>query len=258
MIVTPRPAAVPGAWVYLSVLCLLASCQGPYPKMTQSQLVAVIERHHQHAEAVESLAGRCSITVKKRGGSGARLEGAFVARVPGRWRLRAWKASQAVLDVTRAPEGLWVWTAEDVPDRLGGLLRHVDLDPFGLWIQATRDLNTADLNVLDNRDRLAHVRSAADGDFYATWVVDQATGGLSSYRLERAAGSSEPFRLELEGFRSVSGPRGVRGVRGIVIATRMRLSHSQGTIEISLHDPQINAPLRPGALSPPARAVRQE
>src|SRR6185437_7121635 len=121
-IMTNRFIASPGTsgMLLLALSVLAAGCATAPPENLpayrwiddQAALKSLCER----SQSVHTVSAECVLTLIRPNGDSVRLDGAVVMRLPASVRMRAWKFSQAVFDLTLTPEGLWIESPPD-PDR---------------------------------------------------------------------------------------------------------------------------------------------
>ena len=66
----------------------------------------------ERAHAVHTVSSSGLITLTRPGGESVRFDAAIVTAPPDRLRLRGWKFSRAIFDLTLTPDGLWLLTPE--------------------------------------------------------------------------------------------------------------------------------------------------
>lgn len=154
MLVTVKPSFIPFARACTLLACALAACSviggcrsaPPMPAHDwpgyREALRFINERH----ERIDTISAAFDMTIRQDDGRSGRLEGALVAQRPDAMRIQAWRFHRELMDLTRRPDGTWLWTAERV-EELEQQLAHPDAHRIG-WFQAlfiTLDPDEAEL-----------------------------------------------------------------------------------------------------------------
>ncbi len=105
-----KSALIP-VWLAGCVL-MTAGCQSNLPRYSAMTAAEAMSTMRQRNRAMQSLSAPCRIVLTDQQGRGVELSGALVATREGQLRLRAWKLSQPVFDLTRNAEGWWLWEPE--------------------------------------------------------------------------------------------------------------------------------------------------
>ena len=88
----------------------------PVPTYPRASAAESLEMMRERAAGFAGAAGKGSLVIEREKGS-VGLDAAFVAAPPGRARVRAWKFSQAVLDVTAKQGKVWLFRAQPPPPK---------------------------------------------------------------------------------------------------------------------------------------------
>lgn len=146
-----KSALIP-VWLAGCVL-VTASCQSNLPRYSALTAAEAMSTMRQRNRAMQSLSAPCRIVLTDQQGRGVELSGALVATREGQLRLRAWKLSQPVFDLTRNAEGWWLWEPEG---RLSG--------------EAAADMGTSFARGSATVAHLAILWTLMTGDFGAGWT----------------------------------------------------------------------------------------
>ena len=108
-------------WLALTALLAVLGCHAAaphgswrealptYEPMSGAEVLTVMA---ERAKGVRTLQARGRVILTSSEASSVELEGVMVLRPPDELRLRAWKMSTPVFDLTLRPEGLWVFAAD--------------------------------------------------------------------------------------------------------------------------------------------------
>jgi hypothetical protein len=202
----------------------------------------------ERARAVRTVSARSDLTLTRADGQTVRLDGAVVMAPPDRLRLRAWKFSQAVFDLTLTPDGLWVMTPDDPARREKVLPASLSAAQLGReWALLSGSFfGDPGLKVRTASDAVVVTKSLDDGRAVVC-DVDRRTLTPRRYRLLDPAGRTR-FTLRLSQY-------GLFG--GIPWPTRLNAVSEDGRIGIVLKDVELNGEVAPNAFKPPRRAEKQ-
>lgn len=203
------------------------------------------------AARIETVSARCRLLLTRPGGNTVQLDGALAARVPGYLRLRAWKLSQPIYDVTATPQGTWVYTApREGPEGDGEL----GLLPSSRLIDAWEKLAAGIVDptwdpLPDDGGPVVYVAQGAGTDeIAATCSIDRSTQTVRECDMA-GGGEDAATTLRLDRYRSIDGH---------VWPTRVELVSSSGTVIILFDDVALNTEIPAKAFTPPRRAAKQE
>ncbi len=232
-----------------------------YPRVDDREAITLIAKR---ALVVQTMSARCQVVITKPhgrataggdpllGGDSAQFDGAVAARLPDHLRLRVWKFSRPVFDVTLTPGGLWLYTSE----RAGEPLPGDDAPLSGLtaerlaraWSLAAGRLAGGDWTpVATSSDRVLRVKGRLDAsEGSVVCDIDRATLTPRLCSL-RDAGNVTRMTLVLEEYRVLG---------DVVWPTRLVFQSDRGTVTVTLSDVAINTELAPEAFRPPRRATQ--
>lgn len=247
-----------------AVMCVLAmSACGTtplptYPAMSDAEALAVIA---ERLDAVKRVTATADIVLTDARGESVSLDGAFVAEMPDRARLRAWKFGTAVLDLTITPDGVWAI----VPEREGGgevsqlsamgVARSLEMatGAFFRTAHAIEGASTADVLVVQGR---------AMGVDAVQCEIDRATLTPRRYTIVAETGDSpQEMMLTLDRYDMVKDQDAVSlmsELRGPAVAWARRVTFSgpKGEIVLRFGDVELNGDVEPSSFAAPRRAVR--
>ncbi|HEX4792902.1 MAG TPA: hypothetical protein VH370_03865 [Humisphaera sp.] len=236
--------------VLISILApLLCGCARtehiPQYQWTNSQ--AALSDLAARARAVRSVSAQCDITLTRTDGQSVRLDGAVVMKPPTSVRLRAWKMGQAVFDLTLNADGAWIVMPDDPNQKDRVLPAGASAAKFAHgWAGLSGEFFLADdAKVIDSGGPRFQVIRTIDGQL-VTCEVDRSTLTVRRYAIADSAGTKH-FTLTEDQYEMIG---------GIPWPTHLVAQSERGTIEIHLHDVELNAELPSGALIPPARAQK--
>lgn len=250
-------------WV-AAVMCVLAmSACGTTPlptygAMTDEEALAVIAAR---LDVVKRVTATADIVLTDARGESVSLEGAFVAEMPDRARLRAWKFGTAVLDLTITPDGVWAI----VPEREGageisqlssmGVTRALEM-ATGAFFRTAHAIEGA------STARVLVVQGRAMGADALLCEIDRATLTPRRYSIVAGTGDSQQgMTLTLDRYDMVKDQDAVTLVSelrepSVAWARRVTFSGPRGEIVLRFIDIELNGEVGPAALAAPARAVR--
>jgi outer membrane lipoprotein-sorting protein len=199
------------------------------------------------ARAVKTVSAAALLTLRRPDGQSVRLDGAVaISLVDKSVRLRAWKLSQAVFDLTLTPAGLWIETPKDTQ-------RHQQIAPASLSASKfARALSIfggevfqgPEIQVIDHGGPCFSVRKPLENGQQMTAEIDRATLTVRQYQLADSAGVIH-LRLTLRDYHLFN---------GIPWPTHLTARSDDGTIDVELRDVELNGQLPPGAFIPPRGA----
>jgi len=199
------------------------------------------------SKLLHTLSGEGLITLTRPNNDSIRLDAALVMRPPNQARVRAWKFGRAIFDLTITPDGVWAITPDD-PNRkeqiktagvtAAKLAKTWSLLAGGFFDQTNL---TADI-----QGTKLIVRRQTPSEPTVICEVDRATLTPRKYLLLDDAGKQR-FSLTLDHYKQFD---------QIAWPTRLTAVSESGSVEIELHDIQINPDLPDTAFVPPHRAEK--
>ncbi len=202
----------------------------------------------ERAVTLKHVTAPCRIELTRADGRTVRLDGAMAAQWPDSLRLRAWKLSRPVFDLTLRPDGLWIFQAGDEGEGSwgGGSLTAARLRRA--WSLIAADLRGPGWSL-----------AGGDGDSLMVTAAEPDDGFRIECRADRHTLTLRACTLSGDSADGVVTVRwsDYRVVDGVVWPLRVRLDSPAGSILILSEPPTFTEPPPPGAFEPPARAVRQ-
>ena len=238
------------SWVTLCgcLLFLFSGCQTEqiptYPSMPSSQALRILaDRSH----AIHAISAQAMLTLTRDNGDTVRLDAAIVLQPPDRARLRAYKFSRAVFDMTLTPEGLWLISPQEGDRRQEILAAGANTGKLTReWLRLmTGEFDAPGMTVVERPEEL-RLQQPRENDSTLICRIDRKTLTPRRYTLTDAQGR-ERFTLMLDRYAEFA---------GVVWPRRIEAKSETGNILIELHDVEINGALPPGAFRPPARAEK--
>lgn len=234
-------------WLVWSLIApiALSGCSTPlptYPRTTDRDALRIIT---DRLASVRTISATADVTLASADGRSVNLDGAFVAEMPARARLRAWKVGTLVFDLTVLPEGVWVVAQEQAAEsdkRLDvGSLPAASIVP-ALELLAPEYFRGAVPQPGSSDDHLLVVAGAALSRRDVRCEIDRATLTPRRFTLPLEAGSAE---LILDQYAVIA---------GTVWPRRLGFRGPAGEIVVRLDEIEINSELQDRAFVPPARA----
>jgi len=240
-------------WAAIGIIALLLTGCRQTPVLPQFPLASpeiTIESMQQRELAITHLEGDGTLTLTRPDGQSVRLEMAVVAEFPGRLRLRAWKFSQAVFDLTLLEDEVWILVADAsrreqiLPAGAGA----ADLMRGWATLQAGF-FRHPDLRILQDDSRVLILErpypTGGEGAVIRA-EIDRSTRTIRRHQVRDALGNAR-FELNHQGYRLLD---------DIPWAMRLRATSEVG--EILLHFRQVRLNLAPpeNAFVPPRRAEK--
>ncbi len=213
-----------------------------------NQAMRTITERDNRVHTVES---RCRLLLRSGDGQSVQLSGVLLARVPSHLRLRAYKLSQPVLDITLTPNGLWLFAAGGANNHTEDAFSELTADRMTqAWALATAGMDDDDWFVDGEQDgsTLRLRKKLNDQDSVLIAEIDKSTLTVRRYRLEDGAGQ-ERMHLSLERYRYFS-------PSNVVWPTRIVSRSAEGSFTLLLDDVEFNGDLVPIAFQPPKRAKK--
>ncbi len=199
------------------------------------------------AELLETLTAECRLILTRPDGTCTQLDGALVARMPGYLRLRAWKFSQPIFDVTLTPQGLWVFAADRAGgDSLQSLPAERIVDAWSLLSAGIVDPSWDPLPDLGRR-RFRVGKDVSSRDAATNCAVDRSTFTIREceFTADEDDGS---LALRMDRYKVIDGH---------VWPLRIEALSDHGHVTLLLDDVSINGQISEGAFQPPRRAIRR-
>jgi outer membrane lipoprotein-sorting protein len=230
---------------------LLAGCHHEEPESIQqfplTDAAATLRALADRAHLVHTLSGEGLITLIRPDGESIRLDGALVMRPPDDARVRAWKFGRAIFDLTITPDGVWAITPDDPQ-------RKEQIQAAGVnAAKLAKTWSVLSGGFFDEPNLTAHtqgekliLRRQIPGEPIVICEVDRSTLTPRKYLMLDDAGKQR-FSLTLDHYRQFT---------PIAWPTRLRAISEGGTVEVDLHDVQINPDLPQTAFTPPRRAEK--
>lgn len=229
------------------IACLFAfgcrSSLSTHPRMSPDDSLRVIADRLASVNTIQSIA---TVDLDQSDGSSVRLDAALVGKWPGMLRLRAWKLSRAVFDVTLRDGELWLLapeqqTEEHAADLLRvaqGIRRACVLLSSEFYESALVDeeRTTQDQLVVIGRIEGEPIRC----------VIDRET--LTPRRFETTDEDRDhSLSIELRDYHMID---------GIAWPRTWEIAHPRGVAAIRLREIELQGELPPRAFDPPRRATR--
>jgi hypothetical protein len=215
---------------------------------------AALETLAARTESVRSVQAACGLTLSDSTGQSVNFDGAIVVRVDPQdqvWlRLRTWKLSQAVFDVTIRPDGVWLQASDEAMKRQSeGLAGVSHEDLAGAWnFMMGRFFSDPGAKVIDE-GASEFVVERSKGDVLLRATVDRATLTVREYQI--VANGQVQQTLSLSGYREL-------GPDAVPWPMRIRAAGPDGYIEVRMEDVELNGLIEDSAFVPPKRAVKQD
>lgn len=201
------------------------------------------------AQAIKTVSAAAFLTLTRPDGRSIRLDGAVAISLETRSvRLRAWKLSQAVFDLTLTPAGLWIETPKDAQHHQPMAPASLSASKFAraLSIFGGEVFDGPGIQVIDHGGPRFWVQKPLEGGQTMSAEIDRATLTVRQYQLSGAGGVIH-LRLALRDYRLFN---------GIPWPTRLTAISDDGTIDVELRDVELNGQLPPGAFIPPRGAEK--
>jgi hypothetical protein len=226
---------------------LLAGCAGPLPCYAWSGGANAMALMARRDAAIRTFSATCRLLLDSSAGK-IELRGVIVAHPPDRLRIRAWKFSQAVFDVTMNPDGLYVFAKEQHDAASAELSRvtHRELADAATLLpgfSAKAAWRIGDVG----RGSFTRIRAVDQQKGVMACEVDKGT--LTTRRCDfRATGGSVQQSLAFADYRIIG---------GVPWPMRVSGSGSGGSFLIVFDDVHLNEDLPANVFAPPRRAVKQ-
>jgi hypothetical protein len=245
------------AAILLSGILLLACGCAPRPRPENLQAyhwiddATALRDLSERAHAVKTVSAAALLTLTRPDGQSVRLDGAVAMSLPDKSvRLRAWKLSQAVFDLTLTPRGLWIEIPNDANGRqqVGPASVSASQLARALAIFGGEVFDGPDARLIDRGGPRFEVRKPLEDGRTMTADVDRDALVVREYRLADASGAVH-FTLT---------PSQYQSLNGLLWPTRLIARSDTGAIDVELRDIELNAELPPGAFVPPHGAEKAQ
>lgn len=226
---------------------VLAGCAKPSPLPTYKRmpLEPSLDVVRTRSAALERVSGQGTITLENPDRDAVRLDAAFALAPPGQARVRAYKFTQAVFDLTLSDRGLFVF----IPRERGkpGDLLNATRGAAGAirqWLAFfSGQIDASGASVTEDAKTITLSRPQPDG-LTLTTTIDRPTLLVRSQTLTDSSGTRR-FELTFDRHRDFA---------GTLWPARIVAWSERGTITIETGDLQPNV-VADGAFTPPPRAV---
>jgi hypothetical protein len=240
----------------LSMSACFSGCGPRLPVYPALDSAATLATMAERSKAVQSIGARCRLILERPGDRSVELTAALVSRPPHQHRLRAWKITESVMDITITDEGVWMWARDNRDQPLEDNI----LTSFAPKTGATDSLREG-LNIaFGSFDKTLWREAPQDGD-HTQLVVDRPLNGEATMRcvIDRQsltvtavhiidAESNTRFVLELDRYRRFG---------TAIIPTRFRGAAQENRFTLILQNVDLNGDLPADAFRPPRGATRQ-
>ncbi len=234
----------------LWLLLLAGGCSGRLPAYRWTDEDAALRALRERELTLKTISSRCRISLERTDGARVQLDGALAARLPDAFRLRAWKLSQPVLDLTILPDGIWLFAADppEPADRSPGEMFPAArlAEAWQLFSRGFADRTWEFAPAPGNSGaRLRMTPRQDEGEVWCDLHCETLT--IRKCQVTDADGHVR-LTLRLDRYAAFD---------GIVFPRLITAISAMGTITVSLEHPTFNSELPDRALIPPRRAVRQ-
>ena len=230
------------------ILVAGAGCTSPLPRYDWHDAQTAFRIMTERESAIRTFSATCRILLES-GNGRVQLTGALVAEPPDRLRLRAWKFSQTVLDITLNDDGLFVLQkgrSDDAKEKL----EHVDharfVEAISLMPGFERDAAWQAGREID-QDEFAITKPSSDDGPAIECIADKATL-IRKRCLYRDDANRVRQSLSFDAYVHVD---------DTVWPMRVTGEGESGLFLLLFDRIDINAELAERAFVPPRRAVRQ-
>lgn len=200
------------------------------------------------AAKLRTLSAQATLHMTRSSGDSVTLDAAIVAQWPHSLRLRAWKFSQAVFDLTLSPDGAFLLTGDKLQQSSAEELKNITaarlLEAWSLYAQS--DYADPQWTLANEEPSTFTLQRPLDSGVLLRCVIDKPTRVVRAFEVYDDASQ---LRMSLKLSRH-------RQFGDVIFPMRMLATSEHGTLEILLRDAEVNEPLAPGALQPPRRAVK--
>jgi len=239
-----------------AIACVLASAGGcatkrpaaPLPRYAWDGAGAALRVMAERDGAIETFSASCDLLLECDDGDRVALTAAIAAEPPDRLRLRAWKFSQAVLDITLNDDGLFLYRKQQ-GDASDARLKKLTEKRFVTVLELLPGFGQAEQWLPGDvgGDGSFTIVARSDAVSGIECVVDRAT--LTRRRcLYRDDDGAVAQTLTFEAYRPIG---------DIVWPMRLEVRGRYGHVDLEFDKVELNEALSPRAFKPPRRAVKQ-
>lgn len=238
-------------YVLLMFVAAQTGCATRLPTYPWVDRAHALQLLAERSSQLRTLSSPCRIVLADANTGPTQLDGAIVARSPGFLRLRAWKFSQPVLDITLTPDGLWLFSSQRDEPSAGHSAPFASLTAQQLrqaWSLVTGGMPLDDWTWNEDTARaVLTIRQGWESGGSIDCTLDRDTLTLRRCTVRRSSKAAE-LQLTLDRYRAI---------QAIAVPTRVTMRSDHGAITILLDEPSLNEELSPAAFDPPRRAVKQ-
>jgi outer membrane lipoprotein-sorting protein len=235
----------------LMIVALLVGCahkSPPLPPTPWRDTDDAIRILRERAHSIHTVSSSGLITLTRPSGESVRFDAAIVTAPPDRLRLRAWKLSRAIFDLTLTPDGLWLLGPDS--DSMKAKVKSAGVGAG----QIARNWSLLSGAFFDRQDLAVAVQShdlvltAPQNDMTLRCYVDRLTLVPTRYLMQDDHRKTR-FSFTLDGYRLID---------AIPYPTRLQADSDSGRVLVQLDDVELNTDLAPAAFIPPTRAEKLE
>ena len=248
---SPFPRAIHKKFLLIlnfALAATLTGCATPdpiphYPTLSTQDSLQILQSRYNN---IHTLTAQGLLTLTDPHNNNIRLDIALALQPPHNARLRAWKFSQAVFDLTVTPKGVWIIqppTSNEHPTTPFDAKSAATTRQW-LALLATNPMSPDATIQLQSNKLLIH-RPLPHNQTLTT-TLDRQTLTPRQYTITTAQGQT-PFTLMLDHyalFNNIPWPQHITA------------TSPTGKLQLDLHDIQINPGLPAGAFHPPRRATK--
>jgi outer membrane lipoprotein-sorting protein len=239
--------------VFVALLLLLAGGCAHHvsneniPHYPQMDAPASLRHIAEQARQVKTLSSEGLITLTRPDGESVRLDAAMAMRPPELARMRAWKFGRGIFDLTVTPDGVWAVIPEDPKRKEQITSAGVSAAKLAkTWsILAGGFFDSPGLTTEIKGPNL-FVRRQSSDEPVVVCEVDRDTLTPRKYRMLDDKGVTR-FSLTLDDYQQYG---------QVVWPTKLTAVSDSGTVEIELHDVEVNPELPAQAFVAPRRAEK--
>ncbi len=231
-----------------AILVVGVGCTASLPRYEWHDSPSAIRTMARRDGVIRTFSAACRILLGSVGGR-VELTGALVAQPPNRFRLRAWKFSQAVFDITLNEDGLFVFDKSRSSEENENLQRfnHARfVEAIALLPGFERDVAWRTVSD-DGDDEFTIMRTLLDQGYTIECIVDKSTL-LRKRCVYRDHEGRIRQSLDFDGYALLG---------DTVWPTRVEGVGESGSFVLSFDRIDVNSELAPRAFDPPRRAVKQ-
>jgi len=228
-----------------------------YPPMDSASALTILA---QRAAAIHSVTATCELKLIRHDGQNVHLDAQVVMQTPNHFRMRAYKFTQAVFDLTVRPDGVWVESdADSAHAAQAAAMSHktAEIGRMLTWFSGAFFIDPGiHQEIASSTSSPFQFDRPMDGGGKIVCAVSRDTITPLSYTIFDDHGDAR-FELLMQDYHEYGGLAWPTKVTAQVLTPDSSTDAAGDQIIVEFSDVQLNSPVPPRAFTPPLHAVKQ-